>query len=61
MLGEKDLIFLGACFILAGEASKTGMHYLNSTDISTAVNRAQELFYKVFDNLTDKDEKMILE
>ena len=61
MLGEKDLIFLGACLMLAGEAGKTGINYLNSRDISCAVNRAQEVFYKVFDNLTDKDEKMILE
>ena len=61
MLGEKDLVFLGACFLLAGESAKTGIHYLNSTDLDSAVERARQIFYRVLDNVTDKDEKMILE
>lgn len=56
MLGENDLIFLGACFFLTKEANNPS----SKTDREIAVNNARKLYKLVFaeDNTNDK---MILE
>ena len=60
MLGEKDLIFLGACLLLCGEAGKIGLHYLDNYDVDDAINRSQAVFNKIFSG-EKSDEKMILD
>ncbi|MBQ3416188.1 MAG: hypothetical protein IJH39_12805 [Clostridia bacterium] len=56
MLGEKDLIFLGACILLNGESAKSGLHYVVDRDINSAIDISKSIFDNIF-----KDDSMVLE
>ena len=60
MLGEKDLIYFGACLLLSGESSKNGLNTLTETDINSSVEIVEEVFEKVFNTKGDSN-KMIVE
>lgn len=46
MLGEKDLIFLGACLIL----NKDGYSPLNEIEVNRAIEAAKNIYNKTFDD-----------
>ena len=56
MLGEKDLIFLGACILLNGESAKSGLQDVTDRDVSSAIDVSKNIFDNIF-----KDDSMILE
>lgn len=56
MLGEKDLIFLGACILLNGESAKSGLHYVVDRDINSAIEISKNIFDNIF-----KNDSMVLE
>lgn len=61
MLGEKDLVFLGACLLLNSESNKHGLHYLDNRDIVEAIKCSQIIFNNIFNDESKDDEKLILE
>ena len=60
MFGEKDLVFLGACMMLGGEASKTGLNYIDDYEMYKSIEKAQCVFDKIFGS-NKGDDKMILD
>lgn len=56
MLGEKDLIFLGACILAASES---GEAFSNKYFLEEAIEASEHLYKEIFDG--NNQEGMILE
>jgi len=56
MLGEKDLIFLGACILAASES---GEAFVNNYFLKEAIEASEFMYKEIFNS--NNDENMILE